>query len=599
MAFKLTCNQTQTQIQEQQHTGGDRVNESFVYKLSLKDYILRLLILGSRENKYDQRKKNVAPADIEYIKTQIKEGHGEEICTIVRNVYKENRAPKQDVTMMVMAMLCRAEDSAISRMGLQLLEQFKTISHLYSWKKLHAAIQNPVTGQKSKGFGRAVKRQINDWVLSYRGKPEDLAYQITKYMAREGWSFKNILQCTHVKTGTGDNRVFEQKEGKPSKRSSSKVNKNNAPPTEFDLVLRYAVNGFDEMTKLATPNLLTTKVYRYLTAVHTAMKLTGEEEEQLIALIYEHKLTREQVPTWGLANTDVLSALLVNKNKTRVTMPLTALLRNLGNLSAHNVLDDETTLCLVMKHLVHPDTIKFSKIHPVSVLTAWFTYRKGQGNHGHHSWSANTRMIKTLEEMFYLSFKNIEPTGKRICFLIDCSGSMGSPSLCEGVTCAESAALLAMIFARSETSSDASPAHSFYLFTSKTGSGCGYTSKTGLTDVSDVIDAKAEFVNVVASCQRSDWGATDISMGILEALKFKRKYDAFVVITDNDVNSGIKPSEAMKQYRTGMKMPMAKLVVVATQSSDYTIADPSDPFMMDMVGFDAHGPKILQDFIRS
>jgi 60 kDa SS-A/Ro ribonucleoprotein len=596
MAFAMT-----RQNQEQQQYTVDSVNESFVYKLSLNDYMLRLLILGSRENKYDQRKKNLAPADIEYIKTQIKEGHGEEICTIVRNVYKDNRAPKQDVTMMVMAMLCRAEDSAIRRMGLQLLEQFKTISHLYSWKKSHAAIQNPVTGQKSKGFGRAVKRQINDWVLSYRGKPEDLAYQITKYMAREGWSFKNILQCTHVKTGTGDNRVFEEKEGSfksKSKRSSSKANKNNSPPTEFDLVLRYAVNGFDEMTKLATPNLLTTKVYKYLTAVHTAMKLSGEEEEQLIALIYEHKLTREQVPTWGLANTDVLSALLVNKTKTRVAMPLTALLRNLGNLSAHSVLADETTLCLVMKHLVHPDTIKFSKIHPVSVLTAWFTYRKGQGNHGHNSWSPNTRMIKTLEEMFYLSFKNIEPTGKRICFLIDCSGSMCSPSLCEGVTCAESAALLAMIFARSETTKETSPDHSFYLFTSKSGGGCVYTSKTGLTDVSDVIDAKAEFVNVVAACQRSDWGSTDISMGILEALKYKRKYDAFVVITDNDVNSGIKPSEAMKQYRTGMKMPTTKLVVVATQGSDYTIADPSDPFMMDMVGFDAHGPKILQDFIR-
>ena len=589
---------TMNRKEEQQASSSDRVNESFVYKLSLKDYILRLLILGSRENKYDQRKKNVAPADLEYIKTQIKEGHGEEICTIVRDVYKENRAPKQDVTMMVMAMLCRAEDTAIRRAGLQLLENFKTISHLYSWKKSHASAESQ-TGQKSKGFGRAVKRQINDWILSYRGKPEDLAYQITKYMAREGWSFKNILQCTHVKTGTGDNRVFEEKEGS-FKSKRSKVNKNTSPPTELDLVLRYAVNGFDEMTKLATPTLLTTKVYQYLTAVHTAMKLSAEEKEkeQLIAFIYEHRLTREQVPTWGLANADVLSALLVNKKKTRVTMPLTALLRNLGNLTAHSVLTDETTLRLVMSHLVHPDTIKFSKIHPVSVLTAWFTYRKGQGNHGHHSWSADTRMIKTLEEMFYLSFKNVEPTGKRICFLIDCSGSMSSPSLCEGVTCAESAALLAMIFARSETTGDASPAHSFYLFTSKSGSSCGYTSKTGLTDVSDVIDAKAEFVNVVAACQRSDWGATDISMGILEALKFKRKYDAFVVITDNDVNSGIKPSEAMKQYRAGLKMPTAKLVVVATQSSDYTIADPSDPFMMDMVGFDAHGPKILQDFIR-
>ena len=91
---------------------------------------------------------------------------------------------------------------------------------------------------------------------------------------------------------------------------------------------------------------------------------------------------------------------------------------------------------------------------------------------------------------------------------------------------------------------------------------------------------------------------TDISMGILEALKYKRKYDAFVVITDNDVNSGIKPSEAMKQYRDGMKLPNAKLAVVATLSSDITIADPHDKNMMDMCGFDSHGPKILQDFIR-
>jgi hypothetical protein len=172
---------------------------------------------------------------------------------------------------------------------------------------------------------------------------------------------------------------------------------------------------------------------------------------------------------------------------------------------------------------------------------------------------------------------------------------MESDSLCEGVTNAEAAALLAMIFARSETNGKDSPDHSFYLFTSKGAHGGG----TGLMDVSDVIDAEAPFRNVLSAVQRSDWGTTDISMGILEALRYKRKYDAFVVITDNDVNSGIKPSEAMKQYRAGMKMPQTKLVVVATEGSDYTIADPADPFMMDMCGFDSHGPKILQDFIRS
>jgi len=394
--------------------------------------------------------------------------------------------------------------------------------------------------------------------------------------------------------------VFEEKEG--STKYKRKVNKNTSPPTELDLVLRYAMNGFEEMDKLATPNLLATKVYQYLSGVHIATRLLVHEKVNLIELIYQHKLTREQIPTWGLADKEVLTALLVNKNKTRVSMPLTALLRNLGNLSARNVLDDETTLQLVTKHLVNPDTIKFSKIHPVSVLTAWFTYRNGSGTRGHNSWMVNPDIVKTLEEMFYLSFKNVEPTGKRICFLIDCSGSMNSQSLCEGVTCAESAALLSMIFARSETRGDSSPDHSFYLFTSKSKLGYGGwngSGNTGLTDVSDVIDADAHLDKVLKVCQRSDWGMTDISMGILEALKYKRKYDAFVVITDCDVNSGIKPSEAMKQYRAGMKMPNTKLAVVATQGADYTIADPKDPLMMDMVGFDSHGPKILQDFIRS
>jgi 60 kDa SS-A/Ro ribonucleoprotein len=588
-------------VEQQEQNTMTCVNESFVFNLSLKDYILRLLILGSSENKYDPRNKGLSVDNIKYIKTQITSGHGEEICNIVRDVYKEGRAPKQDATMMVIGLICRAEDVNIRKMGLQLLENFKTISHLYSWKKFHASIENHATGQKSKGFGRAVKRQINDWILSYRGKPQDLAYQITKYMAREGWSFKNILQCTHVKTGTGDDRIFEEKEGTQPKHKS-KVNKNTSPPTELDLVLRYAVNGYEAMVKLARPNLLTTKVYEYLTGVHTAMKMSMiHNKDLLIELIYTHKLTREQIPTWGLVDKEVLSALLMNKNKTRVAMPLTALLRNLGNLTIHDVLNenDKTTLDLVIKHLLHPNTIKFSKIHPVSVLTAWFTYRNGIGNRGHNSWYPVLDIVQTLEKMFYLSFSNVEPTGKRICFLIDGSGSMGAQSSCEGITCAESAALLAMIFTRCETTSEISPDHSFYIFTSNSSKYNYNNSTTGLTDVSDVIDADADFNKVLGACQRSDWGTTDISIGILEALKYKRKYDAFVVITDNDVNSGIKPSEAMKHYRVGMKMPNTKLAVVATLGTDYTIADPNDPLMMDMVGFDSHGPKILQDFIRS
>lgn len=567
------------------------VNESFVYKLSLKDYIMRILVLGSRQNKYDQRSKKLAADDQAYIEEQIQTGHGEEILKIVQEVYENSRAPKFDNTFLVLAILCRSTDQTIKTQSLQVIEKFRTISHLYSWKNFHTGILNPLSGEKSKGFGRAVKRGINNWILAHREKPLELAYQITKYQAREGWSFKNILQCTHVSTTTGDNRIFRKK-GIIINRKTP--NPNDVTPTELDLVLRYAVNGIDAMIDLACGLPSNPPVYTYLRAVHFAKHCTEENKTDLIDLIYEHKLTREQVPTWSLVDTKVLKALLINKEKTRVTMPMTALLRNLGNMTSHDVYNDQTIINLVCKHLVDPLTIKYSHIHPVSVMTAWFTYKKGTGNKGNNTWRPNTKIVEALEEMFYLSFKNIEPTGKRICFLIDCSGSMGSDSLCEGVTNAEAAALLAMIFARSETS-DAN--HAFYLFTSKNdyyGRGA-----SGLTDVSDVIDAKAPLENVLNAVQRSDWGTTDISMGILEALKYKRKYDAFVVITDNDVNSGIRPSDALIKYRKGLQMPHTKLAVVATQGTDYTIADPRDPLMLDLCGFDSHGPKILQDFIRS
>jgi 60 kDa SS-A/Ro ribonucleoprotein len=193
-------------------------------------------------------------------------------------------------------------------------------------------------------------------------------------------------------------------------------------------------------------------------------------------------------------------------------------------------------------------------------------------------------IIDALEEMFYLSFANVAPMDKKLCFLIDCSGSMGSESLCEGVSNAEAAALLAMIFARGTNSNK----HAFYLFSSG-------DENNGLFNVSDVIHENAKFEEVLNVVQRSDWASTDISKGILFAKQEKNAYDGFVVITDNDVNSGIKPSIALQEYRNEMQIE-AKLAVIATQLSNYSIADPTDKGMLDICGFDSYSPKILHEF---
>lgn len=560
--------------------------DAFTHTISLKDYITRILILGSKNNKYSSSSKGVDECTKQYIQEQILAGNGEQILNVLREIYIAGRAPKQEPTFMIHAMLCKASDIVLRKSALEFIKEYRTISQIYSWKNFHSKTPNS-DGSKTKGFGRAVKRELNNWILAKT--PEHLRYQITKYMSRGEWGIKDLLKCIHTKTGSGDDRIFKDKEGndKPIKT------KNNGPATETDLVLRFIVDGSDKMVELATKHtLLESPTYKYLKAIDCCKNMTELENpkklEFLLKTIQHFRLTREQVPTAALAIPVVQIALLTNEDKTKVTMPMTALLRNLANLTRLGLFDNAHILELVVNHLKNVEVIAKARVHPVHVLTAWFTYRKGHGKMSKHSWTPNMDIIRALEEMFYLSFKNVSPTGKRLCFLIDCSGSMTGDSLCEGVTNAEIVALLSMVFSRAEVNATKPVSHSFYLFTSGKGN-------EGLMDISDIIHAKATFDDVLTAVERSDWASTDISKGIVQAMKFRRFYDGFVVLTDNDVNSGIKPSIALQQYRRALNI-QAKLAVVATQASDISIADPEDKGMMDFCGFDSHGPKILQEF---
>ena len=567
--------------------------ESFTQSISFEEKLNRIIMLGTQKQKYSSvSSANKLDEDaINYIREQILAGNGYKILTIVRDIYLEGRAPKQDMLFMIHAMLCRANDDALRKKSLEFLKEYRTISQLYSWKQYHAKIPN-AEGAISKGFGRGVKNNLNQWILTKT--PEAFAYQATKYIKRGDWGIVDLLKCIHTNTTTGDDRVFVDPSGNPIINAPKKKKATKdvvASATPMDLVLRYTIEGYDKMKLLAEKfNLTDDKMYKYLTAIHLAKKSTSadlENEEKLVYLIkiIQHfRLSREQVSTEMLANSRIQLALLLNEDCNKVTMPFTALLRNLANLTRVGVFDAPEILDLVFAHLKNPKVIEKSRIHPVQVLITWFTYRRGFGKLSKHSWMPLKRLIDALEELFYLSFKYVAPSGKRICFLIDCSGSMTSESLCEGVTNAEIAALLAMVFCRAEANSKHPIQHSFYIFSN------------GITDVSDLIHAKASFLDVLKAVQRSNFSCTDISKGILEAIKYNRLYDGFVVITDNDVNSGINPSIALKQYRTKMNIP-TKLAVVATQMNDLSIADPLDKGMMDFCGFDSHGPKLLQEFL--
>ncbi len=73
--------------------------------------------------------------------------------------------------------------------------------------------------------------------------------------------------------------------------------------------------------------------------------------------------------------------------------------------------------------------------------------------------------------------------------------------------------------------------------------------------------------------------------------------DVFIVYTDSETWFGkVHPTDALKQYRQRMNNPDAKLIVVGMQSNSFTIADPNDKGMLDVVGFDSAAPQVMSLF---
>jgi 60 kDa SS-A/Ro ribonucleoprotein len=95
------------------------------------------------------------------------------------------------------------------------------------------------------------------------------------------------------------------------------------------------------------------------------------------------------------------------------------------------------------------------------------------------------------------------------------------------------------------------------------------------------------------------FGGTDCAQPMRWALERRLAVDTFVVYTDAETwAGGIHPAQALREYRQRMGIA-AKLVVVGMVSNGFSIADPNDAGMLDVVGFDTATPSVIGDFARS
>lgn len=306
-------------------------------------------------------------------------------------------------------------------------------------------------------------------------------------------------------------------------------------------------------------------------SIQAVLELQGASVEAAADLIRTHRLPREALPTELLTAPAVWEALLAD-------MPMTAMIRNLGVMSKIGLLTSGSVAAkLVVDRLSDRDRLRKARVHPIAVLLAQRTYASGHGLRGSGAWAPVTSVIDALDDAFYAAFESVEPTEKRYLLGIDVSGSMGFP-LKAGVTCAEAAAAMAMVTLRTEPAcTPMAFAHEFRPLH---------------------LSARMRLDDVLRHTTNQNFGGTDCALPMLYAADAKLQVDVFVVYTDSETwFEKVHPVQALAEYRHKTGIP-AKLVVMGMAGNRYTIADPKDPGMLDVVGFDASVPVALEAFVR-
>ena len=519
-------------------------NSAGGYSFALDNWskLNRFLILGTEGGTYYISEKSLTKQNVDNTIACIKENPKRVLDTIV-DISVNNRAPKNDQAVFVLALLFVHGDAEVKSEASKVLPEIcRTGTHLFMFTYYVSEMRS---------LGRSIRKAISNW---YSMDIKKLEYQVAKYQGRqvEGtnnkWTHKDVIRMAHVKpVGAMHNNLFHY----------------------FKT---------DELGK----------DFKMLDAIQ---RLNSEKDvAKAVKLIGDFKLTHEMIPTELKNEIKVWDALLPN-------MPLHAMIRNLNKMTSIGLLTGTSThKATVIKNLTDADYLKASRVHPMAVLNAMKVYSEGHGMKGSLSWKPVQQIVDALDSAFYLSFGNVEPTGKSICVALDVSGSMGCQMPGSVLTCREASAAMALITMNAETNYEVVGFTSGGVVTYKTTNGrSGWGGDGGLTELR--ISPKQRLDDVVRYISGLSFGGTDCALPVLWAEQTKRKLDAFVIYTDNETWAGdIHPSQALKKYRK--TVPEAKMAVVGMATNGFSIADPTDKGMMDFVGFSNDTPQIISSFIK-
>lgn len=518
----------------------------------------RFLVLGAEGGKYYLAEHDLVKQNHDAV-VRCLQADGPRAVRRIVEISEGGRAPKNDPAIFALALAVTHGNAETKSLAFQNLAKVcRTGTHLFHFAEYANAMR---------GWGRGLRQAMGRWY--HEQAPGQLAYQVVKYQQRDRWSHADLLRLAHPQAPSPEHAAIYRwihtgASGLGERTVMRRVNGSNRPST-------YAPTG---------------PLPAIIEAFERAKKATSKEE--MVRLIAEHDLPREAIPTQWLNELEVWDALLPR-------MPLTALVRNLGKMTAIGLIKPFSAAArLIVNKLGDEAALRRARIHPMAILIAQKVYAQGHGEKGQLTWQPLAKIIDALDAAFYATFQNVEPCGRPLLLALDVSGSMDTSKLAGSCLSArEASAAMALVTAATEPECEIiafSEAREGYG--GKWGGG-----ESGVTQVT--LSPRMRLDEVIEKLRRIPMGGTDCALPMLWAQRQKLRVAAFVTYTDSETWAGeIHPAQALRQYRAGCA-PDAKAVVVGMTSNGFTLADPNDRGMLDVAGFDTTVPAVISDFVRA
>lgn len=519
----------------------------YVFEVKDEDRILRFLTLGVQGGTFYQKEQAYTLENAKVV-IDFAKNHGERLAYLVLDVSEAGRAPRQNPSLFALATVFAFGDVEAKISARAVFNRIvRTASHLFTFIKY---------AEQFRGWGPSLTKAVAGWYLAK--SPKDLSYQMVKYRQRDGFTHRDVLRLAHPKTtDTEKKALFAWACGRSNE--------------DYDGPLYW------------------TSVYEAAQAVGRVP--SGPNGKNL--KLYGDLIRSNPGTSWEMLPDEALNVPETWEALLEAGMPITALVRQLPRLTKLGLTSGDT-LRQITSQLTDSDSLRKGRVHPVKLLYALKTYAQGHGFQGKSVWEPSQRIVDALDAAFYLSFKTIEPAGKRTLLALDVSGSMTwATSMCGVLSAREGSVAMAMVTMATEPDSEI-VAFSCGDGATKYGNRNYYHSGIERAKVSP----RRRLDDNLATINGMYAGGTDCSLPMIWAKQNDYKFDTFAVYTDNETwAGGVHPTEALRDYRQSSGID-ARLVVVGMVSTGFTIADPSDPKTMDIAGFDADTPNIISGFSR-